>query len=190
MFNTTIPPNPVPVISTKELAIRESLIPEPLTLRAHKEKLVQVTRSRALQDRLEEEFIRARFVQFGFSLFVKPSIFKHFKYHAGFRVGDRKSCVVRGDKLLYYDGDIPDFALDRISRAISALSHKSVSLSALTVHSNEPFPMHYTRLSDPVVLMWSGLWQLRKSWSRWCLYTYDPVVAAVVAIWNEEGKEI
>jgi hypothetical protein len=167
--------------------IKEEPVEEVLSTRIdHLKRLATVTNDRDLlarfrQDQTNKDTI-AQLRNRGFTLFVDDSIVKRFAYCASILGGSVIGYHLDDPYGIRYAGDIPDFALDRISSARTVLIY-------MTIHSTQPLPVKIVHC-DPVVIGWldrptiTRVGVIRKHWQA-----KSPLLGVIVAMWDMD-KEI
>lgn len=140
----------------------------------------------------------------GFEWFVLRDFIKKFEYHASLRTwygcGSPVNSHSQGGSRVYYNGDIPSFALDRIeaSQKVKLSLFRNIydqtrweGINYLTIHSNQPLPVKLV-ISDPVVIGWSfdpDIWLRDERLSDDGLGgSWSDIMGVVVAAWDLEGE--
>lgn len=128
----------------------------------------------------------------GFNLFVNPDVVAGFKYAAlVVEEGHMKlSHVIDGIREVFYTGDIPEFALERIEKA------KKFEGDTFTIHSNQELTVRYEPFiyRDPVIIKWDNSICVEKEKGVWVCNPYTqshPIcVGCVVAMWQDDGQPL
>jgi len=127
----------------------------------------------------------------GANWFVDGKFVSRFKYSASVGakfedypvIGHFWSRGFRHDAAMLYEGDLPEFVLDR------ALLAKKVGLDYLTVHSHNPFPVSYIELpqEDPVLVAWGLNPGIEVQEQAKCRANGD-CLGVVLAVWEGENE--
>lgn len=144
----------------------------------------------------------------GFVWMVHPRFVSKFRFAAGVWLRERRYDndapveTMSGSAAIWYAGDIPDFAIERM-RQVKAFEQ----FRCVTIHSNEPLPVSRVNLRpiDPVMVAWTGgerrsehltirqraRWQFRRNPfdAYGTLEAHRQTIGVVIAAWDFD-KEI
>jgi hypothetical protein len=123
----------------------------------------------------------------GFVWLVGANFIRRFPYHAALgpdmqwhdhRVFIRQRRI---RKALLYQGDIPEFALDRVEKA------QNLGISNFTIHSMLPLPVKFI-LTDPVLIGWPAMPSIEiiryGKPNQKLSFTIEDITGIVIAIWD------
>jgi len=126
----------------------------------------------------------AKLAEAGFVWRVPGSFVGKFRYAADLR---SPSIVTRSrswdSDQVVFAGDLPDWVADRGLKAVE------LGAKHLTIHSNEPLPVKFVKMVDPVLLAWFTTVRINHSGggnSRWI--STDGPTALVVAAWDVDKE--
>jgi len=125
----------------------------------------------------------------GLNLIVDCEFVEKFKY--GAQIGERIKSVffvsdffvklLPRERTVVYSGDIPDFALSKMSQL------KECGFSMFTIHSNQPLPVSLVQL-DPVIIAWTQPVGIYLEEDAFCS-CQSGVKGVIVAMWDMD-KEV
>lgn len=125
---------------------------------SHRERVVRLTQNLQYTEYIEsfqerQEWL-AKFRDRGYLWAVSERFVQVFRYAASVRSTMPRSSpfypVRTREGNVSYIGDIPDFALDNIEKAIQD------GLRIITIHSTKPLPVEVFKVTDPVLVGWAA----------------------------------
>lgn len=135
---------------------------------------------------IQQYGFKSRMSQVGFMCFVKPALILSFHAHAIVGWCRFKHDCVAGfrQSRIVYQGEIPDFALDRLETAIATGAEN------FTIHSMQPFPVGAIKLMplDPILVGWSTNPHLYISANGDMTIDDTSAQAVILAIWDKEKE--
>jgi len=133
-----------------------------------------------------------------FGILVPAIILTAFKYHGVIRSNAEKGVITTKGQQVVYTGDIPDFAIERIGKAIAS------GLPYITIHSNQRLPVKLnspsistsfrvflSSLLDPVVMGWLKSPQIvLGAFSGKIKGLNAADIGVVIAMWADDGQPL
>jgi hypothetical protein len=119
----------------------------------------------------------------GFSWLLSSETVLRFRYAAGLDKPFPAPVYSAERRAVIYAGDMPEFALDNLTKA------KEAGISIFTVHSMMPLPITFERVLpqiDPVLLGWMENPQI--DWTSKRTKILPGLQAVVIAIWDKDKE--
>jgi hypothetical protein len=127
----------------------------------------------------------------GFVWLVGADFIRQFPYHAtlgqDIQWHDHRVFIKQGRlrKALVYQGDVPEFALDRVEKA------QNLGISDFTIHSMLPLPVKFI-LTDPVLVGWPAMPMIEvirygKTGQK-LNFTVKDITGVVIAVWDSNHE--